>query len=833
MSGFSRATQRRPFRPSTLLPRKLVGREREWAQLQQAWRSASDGQPRVAVLSGEAGLGKTRLAEEMLEWGQRQGIATASAQCYASAGGLAYGPVANWLRSPPLRGILPSLSQVWLSEIARLLPELLVEQPQIPPPGPLTESWQRQRLFQALTQPLFQHHQLLLLLDDVQWCDPETLEWLSSLLHLKLGPERAGRRPTQLLVIVTLRSEEAQAEGGLETLLQELRTDRLLSEIELGPLSEAETFSLATDVAGLELDPALSAMLYRGSEGNPLFVIEMVRAGGTISSQQTLAHDQEKDRLDSTLPPKVQQIIEARLAQLSPEARALVGTAATIGREFTFDVLARAQSADEETSIQALDELWRRHIVREQGMHAYDFAHDRIREVTYGTLSAARQRFLHRRVAEALVAVHAGDLDAVAGQVAAHYERADQAAEAIPYLERAAGAARRSYANQQAVGYLRRAIGLLPAAIIDKVQAARLHEQLGDVLALSGNHEQARQAYQEAVSLAPSSDRLWHARLQCQVADTWRSQHRYAEAGVAYDAAMRQLAPGPTGPDPKWWHAWLDIQLARADMLYFQSRLSELAELCRGMERIVTAHGSIRQQASYYHVLVMLHNRQSRFRPSAEEVGHVARAVELARKTDDQPFIDAVTFSLGFTLLWFGDLEAAKERLQAALRQAERTGNVPLQDRCLAYLSIACRLDGDEGQVRAYVRQGLKAAISEQNSYYIGVAKANLSWLSHRKGNLGHALRVGVLALEQWRALAYPLEWLARWPLLSVHFSQDQVSRAVDEARAMLVPAQQRLADVVEVLLEEAVQAWDQGKQASAGERLRRAINLAGEIGYL
>src|SRR3712207_2947495 len=127
--------------------------------------------------------------------------------------------------------------------------------------------------------------------------------------------------------------------------------------------------------------------------------------------------------------PKVQAVIGARLAQLSEPARDLAGIAATIGREFTSDVLGYASEADEETLVRGLDELWRRRIVREQGADAYDFSHDKIREVAYLALSPARRRHHHLRVARALERLH--DPGPVSGQLAMHYERAGAADEAV------------------------------------------------------------------------------------------------------------------------------------------------------------------------------------------------------------------------------------------------------------------------------------------------------------------------------------------------------------------------------------------------------------------
>ena len=151
-------------------------------------------------------------------------------------------------------------------------------------------------------------------------------------------------------------------------------------------------------------------------------------------------------------------MIESRLAQLSGPARDLAGVAATIGREFTTDVLAEASEAGEAALVGGLDELWRRRIVRDQGPDAYDFTHDRIREVAYLGLSPARRRHTHLLVARALERLHAGDPAPVAAQVAAHYERAGAAAEAVAWYERAAAAAQRLHANDEAVRLLERAV---------------------------------------------------------------------------------------------------------------------------------------------------------------------------------------------------------------------------------------------------------------------------------------------------------------------------------------------------------------------------------------
>src|SRR5262249_27043692 len=208
----------------------------------------------------------------------RQGMVTASAHCYAAEGRLAYAPVTTWLRAGPLQSNLATLDPVWLTEVARLVPDLLVKRPKLPHPAPLVEGWQRQHFFEALTRALLNAHQpLLLLLDDLQWCDNETLEWLHYLFRFDAH--------ARLLLIGTVRLEETLPGHPLVAFLSALQREGLVTEITLMPLDTTETTSLAEHVMDHQPDPAIINTLYQETEGNPLFVVEMVRAG-TLEQRQ-------------------------------------------------------------------------------------------------------------------------------------------------------------------------------------------------------------------------------------------------------------------------------------------------------------------------------------------------------------------------------------------------------------------------------------------------------------------------------------------------------------------------------------------------------------------
>jgi DNA-binding SARP family transcriptional activator len=421
----------------------LVGRAAERARLAALWRTAERGRAQFVLVSGEPGIGKSRLVEEFRSWCAQRGAPTAAARAYAAEGALAYGPIVAWLRAEAIGGRVAGLARPHLTELARLLPELLANVAGLPHPEPLPEGEQRQRLFDAIARAILAADgPLLLIADDIHWYDRETLQFLHYLL--RVAPE------ARLLVAATARREELVPQHPVHDLLAGLRVLERCTEIELGRLTRDEAAALAERLAGHPIGAAGADQLYGETEGSPLFVVEALRAGW-----------QPGQTGRAWLNPRVQAVIEARLAQLSAPARELIGVAATIGREFTAEVLARASEADETAFVRSLDELWQRRLVREQGSDAYDFSHDTIREVAYLALSPVRRRQHHLRVARALERVYAGEPGPVSGQLAAHYDRAGAADGAILWYERAADAALQLHASPEAVRLLDRALELL------------------------------------------------------------------------------------------------------------------------------------------------------------------------------------------------------------------------------------------------------------------------------------------------------------------------------------------------------------------------------------
>ena len=496
-SPITAAAAAEPMRMAT----PLVGRDPAWRLLQELWGRASSGQPALLIVSGEAGIGKTRLVEGLAEWASRQGVTTAQAHCYTAGGRLAFAPIQAWLRTPALQRQLPKVAELWRGELARLLPELLTTAQSVSAASPMTETTQRRRLFEAMVHAIEQcPPPLLLVLDDIQWCDSDSLDWIEYLL--RNAPQ------SRLLVVATQRSGESAPQDPLTNLRLRLNRTGHLHEIELARLNMAETGQLVANLTGRTATDNELAGLFVETEGNPLFIVETLRARLNGPLEQAVDKLAEVLTVPTPLPPKIQSAIESRLVRLSPEARALADVAAVIGRAFTPTLLGAATGSSEDTLVQGLDELWQQQIIRDHGIgasavDAYDFTHDKLREVVYNTLSPMRLRLLHRRIAAALESLYPNRLESISPQIALHYERAGQRILAVSWYSRAARAAHQVSALQDALAHLDQGLTLLAGEERDaESEALELSLQMGRGALLLATRGYAAPQVEEALTRA-------------------------------------------------------------------------------------------------------------------------------------------------------------------------------------------------------------------------------------------------------------------------------------------------------------------------------------------
>jgi DNA-binding SARP family transcriptional activator len=802
----------------------FVGRTKSWQQLVSTWRKQASGNyhPGLVLISGEAGIGKTRLAEEFIEWARRQGITTASANAYPSERQLAYAPVISWLRTLPIKG-LPSM---WLAEIARLAPDIVGDNVLRTGYQFLDEYLQRRQMFDALKQAvIFQHKSILLFLDDAHWADDETIDWLHYLLRSDIKE--------RLLVILTIRKESLHPKHALQTCLSDLHHHNRLLEINLEPLSKHECYDLAISIARRELPVETIDRLYQHSEGNPFFLEETIRAAD-LEKLSTQSITDTPGSFNFDLSPKIHNLLAVRLEQLTPKTRAIVNIAAILGRSFTGSVLAEAAEIDEDTLLQALDELWLRRIVRERGNDTYDFSHDLLRQAAFSALSPARRQLLHRQAAKALKIVYSTRQEEYSSQIAIQYDAGGVLSDAIRWYQRAARQSRKIFALQEAITHLQRAVDLLSKVDVSVDQRIQLFEELGDLLSQVGKHVESREAYEKALKgVVAAEDYVVAANLWRKIASVYKSTLKYEDASKAYQTAMSLINSDSNLPKGLALSTWLDIQLDHLDLLYMQDDMESMITLIDHLNPILSSTGSPLQKSNFATNQVMLLSRQERFVLSEMAVRLSQQAFDTAVNSGDIYQIAYKRFSLGFVMLWHGDLEKAEVNLRQSLDEARLIGHIPLQDRCLAYLCIVKRLRGHSEPLRDLITEHQKIAAMEVNSLYLGVANANLAWLAWKDGDHLKVEQLATQALDLWQTSEYPFCWLALFPLLGIMVSNGDLYRAYPLAAHALGPNQQALPPSLKEAFQAAMDAWDQGDESTSQRNYQLALEIANTFGYI
>ncbi len=793
--------------------RRLIGRKQEWGQLRSAWGAASKGKPTFFVILGEAGIGKTRLAEELMGWTRRQGIRTARAQCYPAEGNLPFAPVIAWLRAEEIRDEIENLEPLWKMELARLMPE---HEGEAESQG--GEKWQRQRLFEALTKGLLgSRAPRLLVLDDAQWSDTETLELVHYLLRYDAD--------APLMILATARVETLDEKNPLNQLRLMLQSKGKSIEMELAPLEKPDVASLARDLMGGELDSAKIDSLYAETEGNPFFVVETLRSGDVLEG--------------AGMTPSLRSVLAQRLNQLSASARDLMGFAAAIGREFNYRLLASASSLDEMTVVQSLDELWMRRIIQTQGGGAYNFTHGKLLDAAYETLSAARRPLVHRRIAQALLDEREKGFDVENVIVAQHFEKAGQFQEAVDHYLNAAREAQRVFANRDAISHLEKALNLLSEKVGVKNETQRRVESkslelLGDIYEMAGDNKRAREIYADSLTQVAPEARLSRARLLGKLGKITAGGGDYAGGKRWFEQAEEALGGQPDENVTEWRRAWLKVQMDRAWMHYDWGNLEGMRSTLEAIRPVVESVGEpdLDKLAEYYFLWPTLSFRRDGYQVTDEIMRYSSLALEISYKAGNLELSARTNFGYGFCNLLLGNFDTAIQFLGEGLRLAEQIGYMDQQILCLTYLAAAYR--GIENLEACAQYAGRGAALSErQESHsYVATARANLGWVAWKQNNLHQAKALCQQALTGWGS-HYPFRWYGLWTLIAISLAPLKFDEALEYARGLKSPGQQIFAKEGDELLTGAIEAADTGDNTKSQSLLLKAVDWAKENHFL
>lgn len=520
--GAPSPTPPRVRRPPAVRDAPFVGREAELAQLLQSYRHATDGY--VAVIEGEAGIGKTRLGAELAAAVRGLGGTVLDIQCHEGEAELAFTVVADIVRrAATVEGgrHLAGLSPAWRRELARLTPDL-VEDAASEHPQDLSSSETRRRLLEAFRHAVTTvgspERPTAIIIDDLQWVDEASLDALAYLCNRLAG--------APLCLVLLWRSEAVREDHPLRQLVAENRQrDRLLHlRLErLGPDDVAEL----VEAAGLETTPELLDRLRAETEGLPLFLVEYLHGLDPHDGEVTDGW---------SVPAGVRDLLVARLRPLSDVARQVLAAAAAIGRSFDLETVRLVSGRGDEELVAVLEELTEAGMITEilsASSPRFDFRHDKLRTTVYEQLSLARRRLLHGRIADAFDRPGHREEPVPDAAVAQHLRLAGRDAEAAQRFLAAASHAQSLAAHTEAINHYRTALAL------GHDGAASLHGAIGDLLTLQGDYPAAIHAYESAAAL--TSDPAELALLEYELAVVHGRRGDWSAAEAHLEVALSTL----------------------------------------------------------------------------------------------------------------------------------------------------------------------------------------------------------------------------------------------------------------------------------------------------
>jgi class 3 adenylate cyclase/tetratricopeptide (TPR) repeat protein len=645
--------------------RIFVAREDELARLEQLWKEAVASERRVVLLAGEPGVGKTRLAAEMARGVHDEGGVVLGGRCDEDLG-VPYQPFVEALRYYVAHAAEPALGR-YPGELARLVPELAETVPGLPEPLRSDPETERYRLFDALVAWLAAvsaEAPVLLVLDDLQWAAKPTLLLLRHVLR--------SSDPLRLLVLVTYRDTELARGHPLLELLADLRRASGIERLSLPGLDGPGVAAFMEQAAGHALDEegtALAQAIWAETEGNPFFVTEVLRhlaETGAIErreGQWVTAASLE----DLGIPEGVREVVGRRLSRLSETANRALSVAAVAGQEFEAGVVHAAARLDEDELFIALDEaVAARLVVEVPGSGPrYRFAHALIQVTLYEELSSAHRVGLHRRVAEAIEALHAGVVDDYLPALAHHWARAAAPAaetdKAVAYATRAGDRALALLAPDEAATYYRQALDLIDASQgpPDEIQRLDLLISLGEAQRRAGEFAH-RETLLDAARLAQAggnADALARAALANQ-RGMWASGVGTVDADrvVVLEAALEAVSKEDSTTRARLLAALGEELIYTGD----RERRVRLSDEAAAMARRIGDATTLAR--------VLLHRQPTITAPTtlAERQADSAEIISLAQRIGD-PLLESRASLLRFrAAMEAGEVQEAERCLDAA-----------------------------------------------------------------------------------------------------------------------------------------------------------------------
>lgn len=489
----------------------LVDREKPLRGLQMLWQQARAGRGRLAFITGEPGIGKTRLAQQVALMIKPPILLIG--RCQESGSSRMYHPITEALRTylaivPP--ELFDEEARSLISNFSRLIPEINQILPDLPKPPMLEPKQEQLRLMSNLTQFIrraTQERPWLLILDDLHWTDQSSLELLRYIGH---------HLPTMALMIIGNYREDVLDRG--HPLLELLRELSSYPSYRTYPLERLEFEGVAKLLESIWKQPAPAALtekIYEQTAGNPFYVEEIAKSlvdDGLIIAQGGEWHFPDLD--DVRLPRSVREAVWRRIHYLSPDTQTLLRQAAVLGQTFRFVDLREMSGLSEWELLEHLDIALERQLLWEEPSPRETllrFSHAEVRNVLYDDMGPLRRRMLHRQAGEALEQYALPDSGHIVEDLAYHFCQADEFDKALVYTVQAARQAQADHANETALHWYHRTLEMLDQLTPNEVESFQrmrlsVHEYLGEMLTLVGRYDEALRHFDLARNLIEAGD---------------------------------------------------------------------------------------------------------------------------------------------------------------------------------------------------------------------------------------------------------------------------------------------------------------------------------------
>lgn len=709
--------------------REIIGREEEIVRITSAINKKVDGGRGAVCISGEIGVGKTRLVHEIVNDFGNKKIPYLESNLSATTKSIPYYPFREIIRNVFRKkgsGCITGIPQAFQIELVKIVPELSDELVKTDDSAFILDKFRLfegvRRFFerQASTAPLF------VCLDNIHWADNGSLELFSYMVRsLKESP---------VFFFFIYRVEEAR-DDLFNNLLQSMERERLYDLIELEPLELADVARMISFMVDTSPSQELTAYIYRETGGNPFFIEELMRS---LELNGALIWDNGEILLNEdvkvVIPHSVKGVVDRKVSMISHGACELLEYAAVIGREFDFVLLSEVTGINEENLFDLIDEIRDMRLLKEIGEERFCFSEDVIREVIYQQINTRKLTQYHQMVGDRLLKIHGERIEEAVDELSYHYYLSGDKVKAIKFSIIAAERAKDAYANRDAIEFYSKALDCLEDVAIEDGEPKKIEclRNRADVLEMTGEIERALEDLDKAIGIARATgNRIKEAECLLSICDVCQNRSQYDEAEKKADEALsvyREL--NDKKGEASCFNCIGTSYLSRGKfpqaLDYYNRSLS-----------IQVGINDLKGKAKNLNSIGIIHGQKGKY---PEALKCFQKAMEIKTETGDRRGVAASLNNIGIVHDHIGDHSKALDFSKKALKLIEELGDRRGEAITLNNIGIGSRCLGDISTSLVTLRRALRISEEIDCSRTEAAVLINIGIIHDYLGELSKAL---------------------------------------------------------------------------------------------